>query len=38
VEREWAALPPAADVLAPSLRQKRAAVAARLGLQGQALS
>ena len=35
VEREWAALPPTADVLAPSLRQKRAAVAERLGVQGQ---
>ena len=36
VEREWAALPPAADVLAAPLRAKRAAVAARLGVQGQA--
>ena len=35
VEREWAALPPAADVLAPALRAKRAEVAARLGVQGQ---
>lgn len=37
VEREWAALPPAADVLAAPLREKRAAVAARLGVQGQVL-
>lgn len=35
VEREWAALPPTADVLAPALRQKRVQVAARLGVQGQ---
>jgi len=35
VEREWAALPPTADVLSPPLRQKRAKVAARLGVQGQ---
>lgn len=35
VEREWAAAPPAADVLSPSLRAKRAAVAEQLGVQGQ---
>lgn len=35
VEREWAALPPTADVLSPSLKQKRVAVAERLGVQGQ---
>ncbi|KAL4856811.1 Nicotinamide phosphoribosyltransferase [Chlorella vulgaris] len=35
VEREWAALPPTADVLSAPLRAKRAAVAARLGLKGQ---
>ncbi|KAI7836200.1 hypothetical protein COHA_009926 [Chlorella ohadii] len=35
VEREWNALPPTADVLAPSLRAKRVAVAERLGVQGQ---
>lgn len=35
VEQEWNALPPTADVLAPSLRAKRVAVAERLGVQGQ---
>lgn len=35
VEREWAALPPTADVLSAPLRAKRVAVAARLGLKGQ---
>lgn len=37
VEKEWVALPRTADVLAPALREKRAAVAARLGVQGQVL-
>ncbi|PSC68478.1 nicotinate phosphoribosyltransferase [Micractinium conductrix] len=35
VESEWTALPPCADVLSASLRAKRDAVAARLGVQGQ---
>ena len=35
VEAEWAALPPATDVLSAPLREKRAEVAARLGVQGQ---
>jgi nicotinamide phosphoribosyltransferase len=35
VEREWTSLPPTADVLSPSLKAKRAAVAERLGVQGQ---
>lgn len=33
VEREWAALPPTADVVAPELLAKRVAVAQRLGVQ-----
>jgi hypothetical protein len=35
VEREWAALPPTADVLSAPLRAKRVAVAARLGVKGR---
>ncbi|KAL4447532.1 hypothetical protein ABPG75_004751 [Micractinium tetrahymenae] len=35
VEREWAALPPTALVLAPELAAKRAAVAERLGVRWQ---
>lgn len=35
VEREWSSLPRTADVLSPTLKAKRAAVAERLGVQGQ---
>lgn len=35
VEREWSSLPRTADVLSPSLKAKRAAVAERLGVQDQ---